>query len=87
VKTLLVVEVNHYHLIFDLNGVFMATSEGRTKSRLVILKPGLKEFLFAYVKEFIVYIWSSTMGKNISRHLEIITKKIGILLLFCKIVN
>ncbi len=80
-------EVNHYHLIFDLNGVLVATSEGQTRSCLMILRPGLKEFLFAYVKEFTVYIWSSTMKKSFSRHLEIITKKIGILFLSCKIVN
>jgi hypothetical protein len=81
------VEVNHYHLIFDLNGVLVATSEGQTQFRLMILRPSLKEFLFAYSKEFTVYIWSSTMRKSFSKHLEIITKKIGVLLLSCKIVN
>jgi hypothetical protein len=38
-------EVNNYHLIFDLNGVFVAMSEGLTRICLVVLRPGIKEFL------------------------------------------
>jgi hypothetical protein len=53
------VEVNDYHLIFDLNGVLVATSEGQTKSHHVVLRLGLKEFLFACVKKFTMYIRSS----------------------------
>jgi hypothetical protein len=50
------VEVSEYHLIFNLNGVLVVTSEGQTKSRPVVLKPNLKEFLFYCVKKFTVYI-------------------------------
>jgi len=44
------VVVNDYHLIFNLNGVLVSTGDGQTKSRLVLLKHGLKEFLSACVK-------------------------------------
>jgi hypothetical protein len=73
-----VVEVNDYHLIFELSGVLVAASEGQTRSRLIILKHGLKEFLSTCKKKFMVYIWSSAMKRNFSRHLDIIVKKIGV---------
>ncbi len=38
------VEVSDYHLIFNLNGVFVATSEGQIKSYLAVLKPNLNFF-------------------------------------------
>jgi hypothetical protein len=41
-----------YHLIFNLNGVLVAISEGQTRSRHVVLRLGLKEFPFACVKKF-----------------------------------
>ncbi len=37
-----VVEVSDYHLIFNLNGVLVATSEGQTRSCPIVLKPNLK---------------------------------------------
>jgi hypothetical protein len=74
------VEVSEYHLIFDLNGVLVATGEGQTKSRPIVLKPTLKEFLFACVKKFTMYISSSTMKRNILKHLDIIIEKIGVFL-------
>jgi len=80
-------EVKNYHLIFDLNGVFIATNEDQTKICPVVLRPNLKEFLSACVNKFTVYIWSSTMKKNFSRHLEIIAKKIGTHLPSFKIVD
>jgi hypothetical protein len=64
------VEVSEYHFIFDLNGVLVVTSEGQTKSRPVVLKPNVKEFLFACVKKFTMYIWSSTMKRNVLKHFE-----------------
>jgi TFIIF-interacting CTD phosphatase-like protein len=73
-------EVSEYHLIFDLNGVLVVTSEGQTKSRPLVLKPNLKEFLFACVKKFKVYIWSLTMKRNILKHLDIIIEKKGVFL-------
>jgi hypothetical protein len=54
-------------------------SEGQTRSHLVVLKLGLKEFLSSYVKKFTVYIWSSAMKRNFSKHLDIIAEKIGVL--------
>jgi hypothetical protein len=77
-------EVSYYHLIVDLNGVLVAIGEGQTKSRPMVLRLGLKEFLSICVKHFIMYTWSLTMKRNFSRHLEIITKKIGIHLPFIK---
>jgi hypothetical protein len=78
-QSLLAVEVSDYHLIFDLNGVFVATGEGQTRSCPMILKHGLKEFLYACVKKFTVYIWSFAMKINFSKHLEVIAEKIGVL--------
>ncbi len=51
-------EVNDYQLTFNLNGVLVAMGEGQTITRLIILKPGLKEFLSTCVKKKMVYIWS-----------------------------
>jgi hypothetical protein len=81
------VEVNDYHLIFNLNGVFVVIVEGQIRSRLIILKLGLKEFLFACVKKFLMYIWSLAMRRNFSKNLDIIAKKNGVLFLFCKILD
>jgi hypothetical protein len=65
-------EVSDYHLIFDLNGVLVAVGEGQTRTCPVVLRLGLKEFLSTCVKKFMVYIWSSAMKRNFSKHLEII---------------
>jgi hypothetical protein len=72
------VEVNDYHLIFDLNGVFIAIGKGQTKACLVVIKPSLKEFLSACVKKFRMYISSLAMKRIFSKHLEIIAKKTSI---------
>ncbi len=80
-------EVSDYHLILDLNGVLVATGEGQTKSHQVVLRLGLKEFLFANVKKFTMYIWSLIMKRNFLSHVEIIVKKIGIYFPICKIVD
>ncbi len=59
----------------------MATTEGQTKSRLVVLGPVLKEYLFACVKKFIMYIWSLVVKRNFLKQLDIIVEKTSILLL------
>ncbi len=79
--------MSDYHLIFDLNGVLVAMGEGETRIFLVVLKLGLKVFLFACVNFFTMYIWSLAMKKNFSRHLEIITEKTGVYLSSFKIVD
>jgi hypothetical protein len=38
--------------IILLNGIPVATIEGQNKSHIVVLKHGLKEFIFGYVKKF-----------------------------------
>jgi hypothetical protein len=81
------VEVSDYHLIFDLNGVLVATGEGRTRSHLVFLRLGLKEFLFACVKKFMVYILSLAMKRNFSRRVDIIIETTFILLLTSRILD
>ncbi len=37
-------EVSDYHLIFALNGVFVVTNEGQTKTLLIVMRVSLKEF-------------------------------------------
>jgi hypothetical protein len=83
----LVVEVSDYHLIFDLNGVLVAIGEGQIRSHLIVLKHGLKEFLSTCKKKFTMYIWSSVMKRNFSTHLDIIVKKISVLLPSSKILD
>ncbi len=80
-------EVNEYHLIFNLNGVLVVTGEGQTKSRLIVLRPGLKEFFFACVKKFTMYIWSSAMKRNFLKHLDIIAKKTCVFLRTSRILD
>lgn len=67
-------EVSEYHLFFDMNGVLVARRDGPTRSHLVVLKPGLKNFLCTCVNKFIIYIWSFAM-RNFARDLEIIKDK------------
>jgi hypothetical protein len=57
-------EVNDYHLIFDLNGVLVTMGQGQTRTCLVVLRPNLKEFLSTYVKNIMVYIWSLVMKRK-----------------------
>ncbi len=86
-KTQHTMEVNDYHLIFDLNGVLVVTGEDQFKSHLVVLKPSLKEFIFACVKKFMVHILSLSMKRNFLRHLDIIAKKTCVLLSISKILD
>jgi hypothetical protein len=74
-------EVTNYHLIFNLNGVLVVTSENKTKT------PSLKEFLFACVKKFMVYIWSLVMKIVFFKWLDIIADKTSIHLPFYRIVD
>ncbi len=79
--------MSDYHLIFDLNGVLVAMNEGQTKTHLMVLRLGIKEFCFACVKTFMVYIWSLVMKRNFLKHLEIIVEKTDIHLLSTRIVD
>jgi hypothetical protein len=80
-------EVSDYHLIFDLNGVLLVKGEDQTRTHLVVVGLGLKEFLTACVKKITVYIWSSATKRNFLRHLEIIAEKIGVRLSCFRIVD
>ncbi len=80
-------EVNDYHLIIDLIGVLVAIGEGQTKSHLIVLRLGLKESLFTCVNKFTMYIWSLTMKRNFSGHLDIIVEKTGVFLLSFRILD
>jgi hypothetical protein len=71
-------ELNDYHLIFNLNGVLVAMSESQIRTHPVVLTPSLKEFLSICVKKIMMYIRSSIMKRNISRHFQIIIKKISV---------
>jgi len=53
----------------------------------MLLRLGLKEFLFVCIKKFTTYIWSLAMRKNFARHLEIIIEKICIVLLSSRLLN
>jgi hypothetical protein len=43
--------MNDYRLIFDTNGVLVATFEGQIRTLLVVLRFGLKEFMSICVKK------------------------------------
>jgi hypothetical protein len=43
--------MNDYRLIFDMNGVLVATFEGQIRTLLVVLRFGLKEFMSICVKK------------------------------------
>ncbi len=61
-------EVIEYHLIFNLNGVLVATRDSQiTRSRLVVLKLGLKEFFSSCIIKFRVDIWFLEMKRNFAR--------------------
>ncbi len=74
-------------LSFDFRLEWCSCDEGQTRYRPVVLKPNLKEFLSACVKNFTMYICSSAMKRNFLRHLDIIAEKISVLLLFSKILD
>jgi len=80
-------EVNDYHLIFDLHGVLVDMGEGQIKIRLVVFRLGIKEFLSTYVEKIMVYMWSLAMKRNFLRHLEIIIEKTSICLPSCRIMD
>ncbi len=74
VPRLLVVEVNPFHVIFNLNRVLIATRFDRG-SRIIILHRGLKEFLEKYLAQFQVYIWSIGQHHNIYNYFDQIWHK------------
>jgi hypothetical protein len=65
----------------------MVIGEDQIKSRLVVSKLGLKKFLSACVKKFMVYIWSSSMKRNFLKHLDIIAEKTCVLLSISRILD
>jgi hypothetical protein len=78
-KSLGELKVNEYHLIFDSNGILVAIGECPTRNWSMILQLGLKEFLSSCATKFTMYIWSSVMRRNFSRHLEVIRERIGVI--------
>jgi hypothetical protein len=76
----LLLEVSIFHVIFNLNGVLMATRFAMVQNieqqkpsipfHILILKPGLKEFLEWCIVQFVVYIWSTTQQHNINKYLD-----------------
>ncbi len=69
VPCLLMTEANPFHMIFDVNGVLIATHFDRG-SCTIILCPGLKEFLEKCLAQFQVYIWSVAQKHNIYNYLD-----------------
>jgi hypothetical protein len=41
-KNVALAKVSEYHLIYDLNGILVATGEGSTRSHRMVLRLGLK---------------------------------------------
>jgi len=70
----LVVESSPFHVIFDLNGVLLATCFDKG-SRIVIFHPGLKEFFEKYLAQFQVYNWFVAQHHNIYSYLDQIWHK------------
>ncbi len=66
---LLAMEVNPFHVIFDLNGILIATCFNKG-SHIVILHLVLKEFLEKCLVQFQVYIWSATQHHNIYNYMD-----------------
>jgi hypothetical protein len=62
-------EVNPFHMIFNLNGVLIITHFDRG-SHTVIIRPGLKEFLEKCLVQFQVYIWSAAQQHSIYNYLH-----------------
>jgi hypothetical protein len=69
VLRLLIAKVNPFHVIFDLNGIFIATRFDKG-SHTIIFCFGLKEFLEKCLAQFQVYIWSTTQHHNIYNYLN-----------------
>jgi hypothetical protein len=68
-------EVSVFHIIFNLNGILIATHFNtarywRAPPCIVIFEPRLKEFLERCVTQFHVYIWSTTQRHNIYKYLD-----------------
>ncbi len=83
------------HVIFDLNGVFLAmkfnsgppTRHGRSPvpSRTICLKPRLKDFLEWCLVQFELYIWFVAQRHNIKAYLNKIYEETQIRIDFSKI--
>ncbi len=85
-------EVNPFHVIFDLNGLLITTcfkkgGYGKASSCTIILHPRLKEFLEKCLALFHVYIWSTTQHHNIYNYLDKIWHKTQISVHVSKVLN
>jgi hypothetical protein len=65
---LLAMEVNPFHVIFNLNGVLITTCFDKD-SCIVIFRLGLKQFLEKCLAQFQVYIWFVAQHHNIYNYL------------------
>jgi hypothetical protein len=74
VPYLLTTEVSPFHMIFNLNGVLIATNFDRG-SCTIILRPRLKEFLEKCLAQFQVYIWFIAQKHSIYNYLDYIWHK------------
>jgi len=80
-----ILEVNPFHVIFDLNGVLVATHFNKSRygepaSQTVVFKLRLKEFSERCVAQFHVYIWFATQRHNIYNYLDQIWHETQILI-------
>ncbi len=62
-------EMNPFHVIFDLNGILIITHFDKG-SHIIILLLRLKEFLEKCLVEFQVCIWSIAQHHNIYNYLD-----------------
>jgi hypothetical protein len=86
-KSLSELKVSEYHLIFDLNGILVATREGPTRSQPMILQSRWRECLSSCATNFTMYIWYSTTRRKFSKHLEIIRERIDVHIKSLRIVD
>ncbi len=67
-------EVNPFHVIFNLNKILIATHFNRG-SCIVTLHLGLKEFMEKCLAQFQIYIWFVAQCHNIYNYLDQIWRK------------
>jgi hypothetical protein len=86
------VEVNPFHVIFDLNGVWITTcfnkgGYGKATSHTIIFHPRLKEFPNKCLVQFHVYIWFTTQHHKIYNYLDQIWHKTQISIRVFRVFN
>jgi hypothetical protein len=85
-------EVNPFHVIFNLIGILITTcfnkgGYGKATSRTIIFYPRLKEFPEKCHAQFHVYIWSTTQCHNIYNYLDQIWHKTQISIHVSRVFN